>query len=184
GASNGPLRIVIAGVDASPSQVAAVVVDGSAVGIDSAAVSIDLGSAKPPSIGDAIDVFAGDAGMFKGEVVGVEPSFEGGSDERIVLRALNRLHRLTRGRRTRTFERQSDADIVLQIAGENGLAAGPPSPETSVPYDRVVQDDQTDLEFLLERAARIGFEVTVDDRTLVFRRPPDRIAATVGGGTS
>lgn len=39
------------------------------------------------------------AAIFKGEIVGIEPTFKAGGESRIVLRAFDKLHRLTRGRR-------------------------------------------------------------------------------------
>lgn len=117
--------------------------------------SVETGSEPPQTV-------------FKGEVVSIEPVIGSGGD-RVVIRAFNRLHRLTRGRKTRTFVEKTDAEIVEIIAVENGLVPAP-SPELTERYESVFQHDQTDLEFLLERAARIGYEVLVDDTKLVFRR--------------
>ncbi len=129
--------------------------------------------AAPVRLGDALHVGAsGDAGaavIFKGEVVGIEPIFAVGGEARVIVRALDRMHRLLRGRKSRTFERQRDSDIVAAIAKENGLVPAP-DVEDDVRYDHVFQHNQTDLEFLRTRAARIGYEVLVDDTRLVFRR--------------
>jgi phage protein D len=93
---------------------------------------------------------------------------------------LNRLHRLTRARHSRTFEKKSDADVAAQIAREAGLTFGPTGPEASIEHDRIVQDNQTDLEFLRERAAHIGYEVFVDDSTLYFQRRGDPPPISLG----
>ena len=69
---------------------------------------------------------------------------------------------------------------MSRIASEAGLAAGPAFPGTSIKYDFVFQNNQTDLEFLRERAARIGFEVLVDDKTLNFRPQVDGEPAQLG----
>jgi phage protein D len=108
------------------------------------------------------------ATIFTGEVVGIEPSVETGDESRVVIHAVNRVQRLARGRHSRTYEWQTDAEIVAAIAAEHGLIATPDA-ALGQRYPVVVQHDQTDLEFLLERAARIGFEVFVDDRTLYFQ---------------
>jgi len=174
------LRAVVDGIPLPPARVASIVVDGGTLDVDAATMTIDLERAAPPASGAPVDVLGGFGSIFTGEVVGVEPAYEGAGNSRVIVRAFNRLHRLTRGRKSRTFEQRSDADVVSLIAREAGLVPGSASPESAVQYDRIVQDNQTDLEFLHERAARIGFEVLVDDQTLLFRRPPARPAATLG----
>ncbi len=117
---------------------------------------------RPDSAADSI---------FTGEVVGIEPIFDG-RERRVVIRALNRLHRLTGAPKTREFVDVTDAEIVATIAGENGLVAEASSAPPQR-YERVFQQNQTDLEFLRMRAARIGFDVWCEDTTLFFRKPED-----------
>lgn len=170
---------MVNGVTVAPARVASIVVDASTSDVDAATVTLDLRRSRPPSIGDSLDI-AGGSNIFKGDIVGIEPVFDAGGQSRVTLRALNRLHRLTRGRKSKTYQDQSDADIVSRIAAEAGLVAGPASPEIKIRYDYVYQRNETDLEFLRERAARIGFEVLVDDKTLLFRRPVDSDAIPLG----
>lgn len=107
-------------------------------------------------------------GLFKGEVVSIEP-FDVSGESRVTIRAFNRLHRLTGEAKTRDFVSVTDAEIVEVIARENGLIPAP-SGDVHIRYDHVYQQNQTDLEFLRARAARIGYEVLVDDTTLLFRK--------------
>jgi len=124
-------------------------------------------------LGDAVEVKVGGSGgttIFKGELVGIEPSYEAGGESKCVLRSFNRMHRLLRGRKSRTFKSQTDQKIAEVVAGDAGLsveAGGSPS----ITHDHVYQHNQTNLEFLRVRAARIGFEVWVEDRTLYFDKP-------------
>jgi len=166
------LQAVVGGATLPAARVASIVVDAGTSDVDAATVTVDLGRAKPPSIGEALEVLGG-ASLFKGEIVGIEPLFQGGGDSPVVIRALNRLHRLTRGRKSKTYEKQTDAEIVSRIASEAGLVAGPAFREIKITHDFIFQNNQTDLEFLRERAARIGFEVLVDDTTLLFRPQRD-----------
>jgi phage protein D/phage baseplate assembly protein gpV len=112
--------------------------------------------------------------LIKGEVTALETELEQ-SQTIFVVRGYDRAHRLHRGRETRTFLSQSDSDIATQIARESGLRAEVDN--SGVQHDFVIQDNQTNWEFLRERAQRIGYRVRVDDRTLVFKRaessPPD-----------
>lgn len=102
-----------------------------------------------------------------GEVTGLEPRFNFNRRPVLTVRGYDRRHRLNRGRKTRTFTQQKDSDIASQIANETGLT--PQTTDSSVIHDYVVQANQTDMEFLQERAARIQYEVLVQDKTLLFK---------------
>ena len=96
--------------------------------------------------------------VFKGEVVGVEPIYDSRAPARVHIRGLNRLHRLARGRKSQTFEKMTDQDIVTRICQKAGLKAvcyGDPA----IKHDHVYQHNLTDLEFIRMRAARLDFEV-------------------------
>ncbi|HUH02718.1 MAG TPA: contractile injection system protein, VgrG/Pvc8 family [Kofleriaceae bacterium] len=122
--------------------------------------------------GDAVEVTVGDGNkvIFKGEVVGLEPFYKAGGESKCVVRAFNKMHRLLRGRKSRTFLDQSDQDIAGTIAGDSGL-----SPECGsspkITHKHVYQHNQTNLEFLRLRAARLGFDVWVDGDKLHFDKP-------------
>lgn len=112
-----------------------------------------------------------------GEVTALEPCLEQ-NHITVVVRGYDRSHRLYRSSKTRTFLKQSDDDIVRQIARDNGLRADVES--TSTRYDYILQNNQTDMAFLRERAAHIGYQVGVDDRTLRFRRSEQAPQAATG----
>lgn len=105
--------------------------------------------------------------VFRGEITGLEPSFAGRLYPTLVVRGYDRRHRLQRGRRTRTFLKQKDSQIASAVAAAAGLSAE--VTDSSVVHDYVVQANQTDWEFLQERARRIGFEVVVADKKLILR---------------
>jgi phage protein D len=102
-----------------------------------------------------------------GEITGLEPEFAFDRLPSLTVRGYDRRHRLHRGRRTRTFVQQKDSDIAVQIASEAGLTAQ--VEDSQVVHDYVLQANQTDMEFLHERARRIRYEVVIEDRTLFFR---------------
>jgi len=64
----------------------------------------------------------------------------------------------------------SDSDIAQKIAGECGLS--PDVESTKEVHELVIQDNQTNMEFLRDRAQRIGYFVYVKDGMLHFRRTP------------
>jgi uncharacterized protein involved in type VI secretion and phage assembly len=105
--------------------------------------------------------------LLVGEITALEPLLEQ-QNLVLVVRGYDRSHRLHRGRKTRTFLKQSDSDIAEQIARDNGLQ--PDVEATGIQYDYVLQDNQTDMEFLRERAARIGYQARVMGKHLTFRQ--------------
>ncbi len=102
-----------------------------------------------------------------GEITGLEPEFVFNRLPSLTVRGYDRRHRLHRGRKTRTFVQQKDSDIADQIASEAGLTGQ--AEDSQVTHDYVLQANQSDMEFLQERARRIQYEVVVEDKTLFFR---------------
>ncbi|GIV97429.1 MAG: type IV secretion protein Rhs [Herpetosiphonaceae bacterium] len=105
--------------------------------------------------------------ILDGEITALEPEFEQG---RVVLvaRGYDKSHRLYRGRKTRTFLNKTDSKIASDIAQEAGLSADVQA--TSAQHAYVIQNNQTDMEFLRDRAARIGYRVVVEGKKLKFRK--------------
>jgi Bacteriophage probable baseplate hub protein len=108
--------------------------------------------------------------LFKGEITGLEPSFYCDRLPKLTVRGYDRRHRLQRGSRVRTFTQIKDSDIASQIASEAGLT--PNVEDSEVAHEYVIQANQSDLDFLLERAGLINYEVMVEDKTLYFRKTP------------
>lgn len=123
------------------------------------------------AIGDAIEIKLGYynnlASMIQGEVTALEAEFSASSLPCLRVRGYDRRHRLQRGRKTRSFLKQSDSDIASSLGSDAGLTVN--ATDTGVVHDYVLQANQTDWEFLCERASRIRYEVFVTDKTLYFR---------------
>jgi phage protein D len=123
------------------------------------------------AVGGAVEVKMGYGDdletLIAGEITGLEPEFVFNRLPSLIVRGYDRRHRLHRGRKTRTFVQQKDSDIAAQIASEAGLTAQ--ATDSGVTHDYVLQANQTDMEFLQERARRIQYEVIVQDKTLLFR---------------
>ncbi|WP_187143040.1 phage late control D family protein [Terriglobus albidus] len=105
--------------------------------------------------------------LMTGEITGSELVCAAGQEPRFVVRGYDRGHRLMRGRKTHSFTHMTDSDIVEQIAGRYGLIVETEPTREVYPY--VLQNNLTDAEFLETRAQRIGYEVFVRDRRLIFR---------------
>jgi phage protein D len=160
--------------------VLSIVVDSDTGNPDMASIAVTPGTTLPDA-GRALSIATVDGEpVFTGEIVDVQAVVDRSGHSVVMIHALNPLHRLTRGKHTRTFDLESDADIARQLAFEAGLQAETPGPEASIQHDRVYQHNQTDLEFLLERAARIGYDVFADETTLYFQRSRDTRPTTIG----
>ena len=108
--------------------------------------------------------------LIEGEITGIEVHFNNKSEAPIIVRGYDNSHRLHRGRHNRSFLNNTDSDIVRKIVKEVGIELGQIS-ESGEVHDYVFQENQTNMEFLRERAARIGFELFVEDAKINFRKP-------------
>lgn len=126
----------------------------------------------PTKVGASIEIKVGDqaTSVFKGEVVGLEPVYKGGDKTIITIRAMNKLHRLLRKRKSITFTDKTDQQILNQVVGDAGLTLEWQH-ETSITYKHVYQHNQSDLEFLRTRAARMGCHVWCVDTKVYCKQP-------------
>jgi len=108
--------------------------------------------------------------LIDGEITAIETHFTDKTKAPIIVRGYDGSHRLYRGCHNRSFQNITDSDMVRKIASEVGVETGTID-ESGIPHDYVFQENQTNLEFLRERAARIGFELFVQDGKLHFRKP-------------
>ena len=122
--------------------------------------------------------------LFDGEITAISSAFPESGTPTVRVEGYSRLHRLRGTPKTRTFVSTTDVEIAQQIAAD--LQLGIEADRTSVRHPYVLQFNQTDLAFLLERARRIRYEVLVQGRTLLFKkgREAERPALTLtwGGG--
>lgn len=105
--------------------------------------------------------------LIKGEVTAIEPEFQAEMAPTLKVQGYDRLHRFRRGRKTRSFLEAKDSQIAEQMARELKLQAQ--TVDTQVIHPYLFQNNQTNIDFLLERARRIRYEVDVENRTLIFR---------------
>ena len=125
--------------------------------------------------GNAIKIRMGYVGalelLFDGEITSVGSTFPSSGAPTLAVSGYTRLHRLQGPRRTRTFQDMTDRQIVEAVAAELNLSAEVEDTGPKHPY--VIQYNETDLLFLMERARRIRFEVVVEGTTLKFHKAKD-----------
>jgi len=87
-----------------------------------------------------------------------------------VVRGYDVSHRLSRGRRTASYNDVTDADIVRQVARRAGVDVGTVD-DGGPTHDHVAQLNATDWDFLTARGRETGHEVAVQGGRLHWRRP-------------
>jgi uncharacterized protein len=106
--------------------------------------------------------------MIVGEITALRPEYADNGAVVFQVSGYDRLYRLGFGRKTRSFRNIKDSDIARQIAQDWRFTAH--ADDTDVIHDYVLQKNQTDREFLAERARRLRYEVRVEDRSLYFQK--------------
>lgn len=107
--------------------------------------------------------------VIKAEVHSWEVDLAVDGPARLVVQGYDRLHRFTRGPKTRTFLNETDSDIIKKIAQEHGMSVEADDSQALRPF--VLQNNVPDFDFILERAALCGFEVRVQAKKLFFKKP-------------
>jgi len=122
---------------------------------------------------DDIEILVEDnQSIYKGQLVGIEPSFKGGGKTTVLLRGMNKLHLLSRKRKSVTFTEKKEKDILSQVLGDSGLSIDWKHEKADpIQYKHVYQHNQSDLEFLRTRAARIGAHVWCVDTKVSVKFP-------------
>ncbi len=108
--------------------------------------------------------------IYVGEILGVEPIYRGGETTKILIRAINKMHRLIRKRKSLTFADKSDQQILDQVVKDAGLTLEWKH-EKSITYKHVYQHNLNGLEFVRMRAARMGCHVWCVDTKIHVKEP-------------
>jgi phage protein D/phage baseplate assembly protein gpV len=163
---DGVIRVTVDSSLHLPSMFTIELYDPELVWVDDTLLSI--GSAVEIAMEQSEERGGASGTLIGGEITALEPQFSAHGHTSIRIRGYDKSHRLHRGKKTRTFLNQTDSGIVQTIAGEAGLSADVDS--TTVTYDYILQNNQTNMEFLLARAERIGYQVYVADGKLCFKK--------------
>ncbi|MEE8392261.1 MAG: VgrG-related protein [Anaerolineae bacterium] len=115
-----------------------------------------------------------------GEITAIEPIFSTGGSATLRIRGYDRSHRLTRGKKTRTYGDANptgngitEEQIINTIVQETDQITSKrvdTGDLSNLKYHYVLQYNQTDLEFLWSRARLLGYQVYVEDKTLYFQK--------------
>jgi uncharacterized protein len=114
--------------------------------------------------GKDLDVVGDEATLFSGRISAIEGTFPDGAPPLVTVLAEDRFQDLRMTRRTRSFLKLSDAQVMREIASEHGLDAD--IDVTGPTHDVLAQLNQSDLAFLRQRARSLDAELWVGDGTL------------------
>lgn len=170
-------HIKVGGAEVAPEFMAdlrEVVVDSTLAAPDMVVVRVWVDPIKLTWIDEAtfdlekeIEVSVDQTVLFKGEITSLEPTIDSSGGCSYLIRGYDKSNRLRLGTKTRTFVKQKDSDLASTIAGEAGLSITADS--TTIVYDWLLQYNQTNMEFLAERARKIGYQVATDGPKLFFQ---------------
>lgn len=102
--------------------------------------------------------------MVRGQITALRPSFPSGGGSTLAVSGLNVLHKLRTKQESRAYEKVTDSEVAQQIASRLGLDFTPNPAGDEKRYDYLLQDNQYDIIFLMERARRIGYALFVEEK--------------------
>ncbi len=108
--------------------------------------------------------------LIEGEITAIEPTFLEGMNAELIIRGYDNSHRLFREVKSKAHVNVKDSDLATTMAGYAKLKTKEIEPTTIV-YEHLYQDNQSDLAYLTHRAWRIGYECYVENNELIFRKP-------------
>ncbi|MBN8637086.1 MAG: phage late control D family protein [Anaerolineae bacterium] len=102
--------------------------------------------------------------MIEGEITQLRPNFPASGAPTLQVSGLNLLHRLRKKQNTDAYLKKTDIDIAKQIAARLGVQIeAVEAPEGTTIREYVLQDNQYDIIFLMGRARKIGYDISVSE---------------------
>jgi uncharacterized protein len=110
--------------------------------------------------------------MLTGEITSIRPSFPSSGQPTMVVGGLNILHALRREPQSAAYVQKTDSEIASTIAKRLNVDFTPaPSASAEERFAYLLQDNQLDIVFLMDRARRIGYDLFVEEPTVTGQKP-------------
>ena len=106
--------------------------------------------------------------IISGEITAIEADFESGPAS-LTIRGFDKSHRLTRGTNTATYMLMPDSAIVMMVLAKAGVI-GTATPTAGI-REYVLQNNQSDMEFLKDLAVRNGYELVMNALGILMFKP-------------
>lgn len=169
-------KVAIGGLPPS-SDYESIVIERDIGQADAAQIVLSYSEDLKLNIADPVKVEYDSKAIFIGEIVNIATTYQN-SSFRIQVSAMNRLHRLNRGRRSDIFPNLTEQDIIKKVLNDSEagieLAKWENNPNfgSKTPKETVVHwSNQTAMEFLAMRAARYGCHVWCVDKKVYWTVP-------------
>ena len=111
--------------------------------------------------------------MLKGEITSLRPSFPAGGGSTLAVSGLNVLHKFRTQQESHTYVQKTDSEIAAEIGNRLKVRIDPAQRSDEPRFNYLIQDNQYDIIFLMERARRIGYDLVVSEdkgqTVLVFK---------------
>jgi phage protein D/phage baseplate assembly protein gpV len=136
----------------------------------------DLLDSRTFNVGDEVEISAKEAEatrpttLMKGEITAIEPEFIAGGMTTFHVIGYDKIHRLYRKKQTKTYLQVTDSQLAQKIAQDCSLKCTVDN--TNPQYEYIFQDNQTNMEFLQDRAQRVGYYAYARDGQLYFVKQP------------
>jgi len=114
--------------------------------------------------GKRLEIRSGSDPLFQGRILSLEGKFPEMAPPTLVVKADDGFQDRRMSRRTRSFERSSDADVLRTIAQDHGLQSD--VSVTGPTHPVLLQSNQTDLEFAQQRALFCDADLWLEDGKL------------------
>lgn len=120
------------------------------------------------NLGDTLDVYMGEenpTNIFCGEITAIEELYGDGSPQ-IILLIQDKLHRLARIRKSKSFDDMSLGDVISAVATDSGLTADVSLSSMSGTFHQI---NESNLAFLLRLLAPLDVALRLDGNSLRVR---------------
>ncbi len=128
--------------------------------------------------------------LINGEITSIEPVFAGSGIAQLKIRGYDLSHRLTYGKKTRTFgdanpngSGTTDDQIFNTVVNElGGISVGTvdKSGLSNIKYQYVMQYNQSDWDFLWSRAKQLGYQLYVENKKVHFTKAAEERGTSSG----
>lgn len=121
--------------------------------------------------------------LLSGEITSLRPNFPSAGQPTLAISGLNALHRLRRGQVSQPYRQLTDSEIAKRIADRLKLEFEVDSQlsRTEQRHRYLLQYNEFDIVFLLDRARRIGYELFVAETTAKGKLGALRFRPSTGG---
>jgi uncharacterized protein len=102
--------------------------------------------------------------MLKGEITSLRPAFPAGGGSTLTISGLNILHRFRTQQESHTYIKRTDSQIAEEIGQRLNVEVEAVHAPGEPVFDYLIQDNQYDIVFLMERARQAGYDIFVEER--------------------